>query len=218
MYWSLHSFFHKNYNQHFIPDSDFSFRSGWWIHWYAHNEIKSSARLPVIWFETLHYITDFQWRNIICSNRLLWFIWSKWIFCHWSDLQDLTGPAWLQWCCWQRYVGDFIMVTVFRYLWQYHSVGDLFNVINRSPISQSCHQHISSPTSVTNINVTARPVFWSSVSAVCFRKWFHYKPILWNWPLLRPNPTDWIIKNSRTLVYHWRTFDMFRTRVCHPEV
>ena len=30
---------------------------------------------------------------------------------------------------------------------------DFFNVINRSPTSKSCHEHISSPTSVANINV-----------------------------------------------------------------
>ena len=45
-------------------------------------------------------------------------------------------------CC-QHHVGDF-----FRY------VGDFLNVLNRSPTSQTCHQHIWSPTSVTNIDVT----------------------------------------------------------------
>ena len=45
---------------------------------------------------------------------------------------------------WQNYyVGDF-----FRY------VGDFLNVSNRSPTSQTYHQHIWSPTSVTNIDVT----------------------------------------------------------------
>ena len=47
-------------------------------------------------------------------------------------------------CWWQNhYVGDF-----FRY------VGDFLNVLNRSSTSQTCHQHIWSPTSVTNIDVT----------------------------------------------------------------
>ena len=66
-----------------------------------------------------------------------------------------------QWCWWHRYVGDFMMVTDFRYWWQNHYVGDFFryigdflNVLNRSPTSQTCHQHIWSPSSVANIDVT----------------------------------------------------------------
>jgi len=42
-----------------------------------------------------------------------------------------------------HYVGDLI-----RY------VGDFLNVLNRSPTSQTYRQHIWSPTSVTNIDVT----------------------------------------------------------------
>ena len=45
--------------------------------------------------------------------------------------------------CQNDYVGD-----VFRY------VGDFLNEFNRSPTFQSCHQHIGSPTSVTNVDVT----------------------------------------------------------------
>ena len=36
--------------------------------------------------------------------------------------------------------------------WQNHCVGDFFNVTNRLPTSQNCHQHTPSPTSVTNID------------------------------------------------------------------
>ena len=48
-------------------------------------------------------------------------------------------------------VGDFMMVTGFRCWWQNHSYGDFFryvgiksatNILNRSPTSQICHQHI----------------------------------------------------------------------------
>ena len=35
-------------------------------------------------------------------------------------------------------------------------VGDFLNVLNRSPTSQTCHQHIWSLTSVTNIDVTVK--------------------------------------------------------------
>ena len=58
-------------------------------------------------------------------------------------------------------VGDFMMVTDFRCWWHNHYVDDFFryvddflNVLNRSLTSQTCHQHIWSPTSVTNIDVT----------------------------------------------------------------
>ena len=46
--------------------------------------------------------------------------------------------------CWRQKdnIGD-----VFRY------VTDAFNIIGRSSTSQSCHKHIPSPTSVTNIDV-----------------------------------------------------------------
>ena len=43
-----------------------------------------------------------------------------------------------------------MLATFFRY------VGDFLNVLNRSPTSQTCHQHIWSPTSVTNIDVTVK--------------------------------------------------------------
>jgi len=80
-----------------------------------------------------------------------------------------TNFEWWQWCWWHRYVGDFMMVTDLRW-WQNHYVDDFFslcwwfsqciksvtNILNRSPTSQTCRQHIWSPTSVTNIDVTFR--------------------------------------------------------------
>ena len=61
-----------------------------------------------------------------------------------------------------------MMVTDIRCWWQNHSVDDFFslrwwfsqriqsvtNILNRSPTFQTCHQHIWSPISVTNIDVT----------------------------------------------------------------
>ena len=54
-----------------------------------------------------------------------------------------------------------MIVTDFRRWWQNHNVGDFFryvgeflNVLNRSSTSQTCHQHIWSPKSVTYIYVT----------------------------------------------------------------
>ena len=59
------------------------------------------------------------------------------------------------WCCWHwcwwwlisGVVGRIIMLATLI-------VGDFLNVSNRSSTSQTCHQHIWSPTSVTNINLT----------------------------------------------------------------
>ena len=57
-------------------------------------------------------------------------------------------------------VGDIVMlVTDLRCWWQNHYVGDFLNVLNRSTTSQTCRQHIWSPTSVTNIDVTKSFVF-----------------------------------------------------------
>ena len=62
-----------------------------------------------------------------------------------------------------RYVGDFMMATDLRCCWRNHYggdffryVGDFLNVLIHSPTSQTCHQHIWSPTSVTTIDVTLK--------------------------------------------------------------
>ena len=53
-------------------------------------------------------------------------------------------------CWWQNhYVGDF-----FRCWWFSQCIKSVTNILNRSPTSQTCHQHIWSPTSVANIDVS----------------------------------------------------------------
>lgn len=48
--------------------------------------------------------------------------------------------VWLQWCWWQCYVGDFLMITRFRW-WQNHYVVQFVtNILNRSPTSNNRHQ------------------------------------------------------------------------------
>ena len=65
--------------------------------------------------------------------------------------------------CWWLYDGDrFEMLVAESSYWQLFSLRSLCfqciksvtNILNRSPTSQNCHQHIWSPTSVTNIDVT----------------------------------------------------------------
>ena len=50
--------------------------------------------------------------------------------------------------CWRLSDGDW-----FQMLMALFSFCDFFNVLNRSPTFQTCHQYIWSPTSVTNIDI-----------------------------------------------------------------
>ena len=65
--------------------------------------------------------------------------------------------------CWWLYDGDWFKMLVteslcwwlFSLCWWFSlCIKSVTNILNRSPTSQSCHQHIWSPTSVTNIDVT----------------------------------------------------------------
>ena len=65
--------------------------------------------------------------------------------------------------CWWLYDGDWFEMLVAESLcwrlfslcwWFSQCIKSVTNILNRSPTSQTCHQHIWSPTSVTNIDVT----------------------------------------------------------------
>ena len=65
--------------------------------------------------------------------------------------------------CWWLYDGDWFEMLVAESLcwrlfslcwWFSQCIKSVINIFNRSPTSQTCHQHIWSPTSVTNIDVT----------------------------------------------------------------
>ena len=45
-------------------------------------------------------------------------------------------------------------ICLWLFLWISQCFKSVINILNRSPTSQTCHQHIWSPTSVTNIDVT----------------------------------------------------------------
>ena len=54
-------------------------------------------------------------------------------------------------CWWQNhYVGDFFSLC----WWFFQCIKSVTNIPDRPPTFQTCHQHIWSPTSVTNIDVT----------------------------------------------------------------
>ena len=70
-----------------------------------------------------------------------------------SDVGDIvmlvTLWLWLIWDVCARIIMLAANLALFSYVSYFR------NVLNRSPTSQICHQHIRSPTSVTNINVTS---------------------------------------------------------------
>ena len=64
--------------------------------------------------------------------------------------------------CWWLYDGDWFQMLVAESLywrlfslfwWVSQCIKSVTNILNRSPTSQTCHQHIWSPTSVANIDV-----------------------------------------------------------------
>ena len=70
---------------------------------------------------------------------------------------------WVTSLCWWLYNNDWFQMLVTEslcwllftlYWWFSECIKSLTNILNRSPMSQRCHQHIWSATSVTNINVT----------------------------------------------------------------
>ena len=67
--------------------------------------------------------------------------------------------------------------SLFRWLfslcwWFFQCIKSVTNILNRSPISQTCHQYIWSPTSVTNIDVTKLNLVWNDlVSLLKFLLW-----------------------------------------------
>ena len=99
--------------------------------------------------------------------------------------------------CWWLYGGDSFEMLVTESLcwrlfllcwWFSQYIKSVTNILNRSPTSQTCHKHIWSPTSVTNIDVTlmmspTHPMsFLSSLtnlSYYIFTNWSHYWYLRW---------------------------------------
>ena len=105
----------------------------------------SNNRIP-------HRISIDSWLIVsIFSITIYWFqlgkvskiLWSIDAFVIW--LLETTESR-LQWCWRQHYVDDFMLATDLRCWWQKHYVGEI-------ALYHTCHQHILSPTSVTNIEV-----------------------------------------------------------------
>ena len=90
-----------------------------------------------------------------------------------------------QWCWW-LYDGDWFEILLTKSLcwwifslcwWFSQCIKLVINILNRSPTSQTCHQHIWSPKSITNIDVTpildfVKP-FWAEILKTECRPCFH---------------------------------------------
>ena len=83
--------------------------------------------------------------------------------------------------CWCLYDGDLFQMLVAESLcwrlfslcwWFSQCIKSVINIFNQSPASQTCHQYIWSPTSVTNIDVTKLNLVWNDlVSLLKFLLW-----------------------------------------------
>ena len=94
-------------------------------------------------------------------------------------------------------VAESLVGDIFSLRWRFSQcIKSVINILNRSPTSQTCHQHIRSSTSVTNIDVTYCMVHTSEflVKIVCIilsvysillqfaakgTRWIRY---IWNYP------------------------------------
>ena len=78
-----------------------------------------------------------------------------------SDIGDIVMLVTLWWWLIRDVGGRIIMLATFFLLcWRFSQcIKSVTNVLNRSPTSQTCHQHKLSPTSGTNIDVAKLAIF-----------------------------------------------------------
>ena len=69
-----------------------------------------------------------------------------------SDVGDIVILVTLWWWLISDVGGRIIMLATFPLCWWFSR--SITSILNRSPNSQTCHQHIWSPTYLTNIDVT----------------------------------------------------------------
>ena len=96
-----------------------------------------------------HFVNEIRAILILVTNvraKMIW--WHQKFYIHIENR--------LQSCWWQRYICDFMMVTVLSCCWLFQCKESVTNMLNRSQRSQSCHQHKPSPAFVTNINVARK--------------------------------------------------------------
>ena len=171
-------------------------------------------------------------------------MWSWWL----ASQRPITalnqsGRVWprgLHRCWWQVDVGDFTLMKIFGDEWQNFHIDDIFwcwcptlllkdrecwwqKRLKPSPTSQSCCQHISSPTSVTNIDVACLE------SCIChfmkrleIKRWENTYTIgfkfdsnifsnttFWNWDCSIAGL--WVEMEGSSFL--WRRFDLLKFRV-----
>ena len=116
--------------------------------------------------------------NIILANYILYVCapcktrpFSRALVHHFWWNRKLFGLIWWHWCWWHRDVGDLELVTILGFWWKNFDLSEIFWMLvpdayvkdswcwwpkwlKPSPISSIGHQHIPSPSSVINIDVT----------------------------------------------------------------
>ena len=139
-------------------------------------QIESAANWNLESMKTVYLMLSKSW----WINGWIWIGKSSWIFCKsniitsskvkskselwhkspmiisWLLRDLLTIQVTVQWCWW-LYNGDRLIMLVTEYLcWRFiHDVGDfsMYRIADSESVINICHQHMSSPTSVTKIDV-----------------------------------------------------------------
>ena len=96
-------------------------------------------------FSCFHFRTEYINIHLPCEIFIFYQMWFRWQWCWW--LYD---------CDWfQTLVAESLCWRLFSLFWWFSQcIKSVTNILNRSLTSQSCHQHIWFPTSVTKIDVT----------------------------------------------------------------
>ena len=100
----------------------------------------------------MELFNKFRLSVIAWSKQVLWF--SRYALRS-SSVHKMTVML-VTSLCWWLYKGDWFQMFVAKSLsWRFSQcIKSVTIILNWSPTSQTCHQHIWSPTSVTNIDVT----------------------------------------------------------------
>ena len=120
--------------------------------------IESISALELVCIVATVVIVTISWPTISIWKNILRYV-------LWPGYKKVTKRL-VTSLCWWLYYGDWFQMLVAESLcwrlfslcrWFCQCIKSVTNILNRSPTSQTCHQDIWSPTSVTNIDVTYGP-------------------------------------------------------------
>ena len=99
-----------------------------------------------------------------------WVLCPRWTMLNYSRKKSMATAIQLCQWCWWHYDDDWFQMLLaesscwrlFSLCWWFSQcIKSVTNILNRSPTSQICHQHIWSPISVTNIDATLSNFSWN---------------------------------------------------------